>query len=147
MISPLVSIHLIVKDGKNYLRQCLKAALNQDFNDYEILVFDNNSQDKTCEIVEKEFLLPSEASGEGGPKTKLIKFDKNYGLGGGFNKSLRYSNSKYVVLLCVDVILSPNFLSEAVKILESDSLPTADQPRPTAGQPEVENLKNFLFSP
>jgi len=127
----LVSIHLIVKDGEKYIRECLRALLNQNFDDYEILVFDNDSKDKTREIVKNEF-----------PRAKLIKFDRNYGLGGGFNRSLQYSNSKYVVLLCVDVFLSPNFLTEAVKILEKDSGIGALQPKVL-----VWNLKQNDFFP
>lgn len=118
MNSSFVSINLIVKNGEKYIRKCLEAVFNQDFKNYEVLVFDNRSEDKTCEIVEKEF-----------PGARLIKFEKNYGLGGGFNKSLQYSRSQYVVLLCVDVILAPNFLSEAVKVLEADQKIGAFQPK------------------
>jgi len=107
MKSPLASINLIVKDGEKYIRDCLMSVQNLNFDDYEVLVFDNNSGDKTLEIVAKEF-----------PKIKFIRFEKNYGLGGGFNKSLQYTSSKYVVLLCVDVLLTPDFLKEAVKVLD-----------------------------
>ncbi len=118
MNDPFVSVNLIVRDGEKYIRKCLKAVFNQDFKNYEVLVFDNKSGDRTREIVEKEF-----------PGAKLIKFEKNYGLGGGFNKSLQYSNSQYVVLLCVDVILASNFLSEAVKALEVNSKIGVFQPK------------------
>lgn len=115
---PLVSIHLIVRNGEKYLKQSLAAALSQNFDNYEVLVFDNNSDDKTIEIIEKEF-----------PSVKLIKFDRNHGLGGGFNKSLQYSASKYVVLLCVDVILTPDFLEEAIRVLERDKKIGVLQPK------------------
>lgn len=114
----LAAIHLIVKDGEKYVRKCLEAALSQNFNDCEVLVFDNNSSDKTVSL--SRTVLDSD---------KVVKFDRNYGLGGGFNRSLQYSDSKYIVLLCVDVILDPNFLSEAMKVLESDPRIGALQPK------------------
>lgn len=115
---PLVSIHIIVKDGEKYIRRCLAAAQNQSFGDCEVIVFDNNSEDKTNEIVKAEF-----------PGVKLVRFEKNYGLGGGFNRSVNYSCSKYIVLLCVDIVLSRDFLKEAILVLEKDNMIGVLQPK------------------
>ncbi|PIQ92560.1 MAG: hypothetical protein COV69_02280 [Parcubacteria group bacterium CG11_big_fil_rev_8_21_14_0_20_39_14] len=133
MNEPLFLINLVVKDGEKYIRKCLEAALNQDFDNYQVMVFDNYSQDGTRKIVEDEF-----------PEAKLIKFDRNYGLGGGFNRSLGHSDSKYAVLLCVDVILNPDFLKKVAQILEKDQKIGALQPKVLIWQSESDTFTNII---
>lgn len=36
---------------EKYLKECLTSCINQDYNDYEILVGDNSSSDKSIEII------------------------------------------------------------------------------------------------
>lgn len=108
MSTPRVSIHLIVKDGEKYIRHCLERVQNQTYQNVEFRVFDNASTDATREIVRQ--ILPS---------AEIISFPKNYGLGGGFNRSLSWSNAPYVVGLCVDVMLAPDFIERAVAAAEA----------------------------
>ena len=36
---------------EKYLKECLSSCINQDYNDFEILIGDNGSQDKSIEII------------------------------------------------------------------------------------------------
>lgn len=49
-----VSVIIPVYNGEKTLRQCLDSVLNQTYKDYEVIVIDNNSTDRTKEII-KEF--------------------------------------------------------------------------------------------
>ncbi len=109
MSTPLVSIHLIVKDGEKYIRNCLEHVKKQTYPNVEFRIFDNASSDKTVSIV-REIM----------PDAKIIFFGKNHGLGGGFNRSLTWSKAPYVVGLCVDVMLAPNFIEKAVEAAEKN---------------------------
>ena len=111
MSTPLVSIHLIVKDGAKYVRRCLERVKMQTYQNIEVRVFDNASNDGTAEIA-KEIL----------PGVEVICFPQNYGLGGGFNRSLQYSSAPYVIMLCVDVMLEPDFVEKAMTIVEQNPL-------------------------
>lgn len=109
-MNPLVSISLVVKNGEGYIRECLAAVFNQTYPHIEVVVWDNNSSDKTAEIVEKEF-----------PQARLIRNEKNYGFEGGQDANFKNLNGEYVMFLCVDVILDKNFVRIGVQEMEQDS--------------------------
>lgn len=50
---PLISIIVPTKNSEKYLERCLKSIKNQTFEDFEIIVVDNFSTDKTPEIAKK----------------------------------------------------------------------------------------------
>lgn len=53
-MKPKVSVIIPVYNAEKTLKQCLDSVLNQTYEDYEIIMVDNNSSDKTKEII-KEF--------------------------------------------------------------------------------------------
>lgn len=107
---PLVSINLVVRNGKKYIRNCLGAVKNQSYGNLELIAFDNNSIDESCSIIKKEF-----------PDFRIIKNSKNYYVGGGFNRCIEISRGRYILALCVDVVIDKNFVKNAVQRMESDS--------------------------
>jgi glycosyltransferase involved in cell wall biosynthesis len=48
---PKVSVIIPVYNGEKTLRICLNSVLNQSYKNYEVIVVDNNSTDKTKEII------------------------------------------------------------------------------------------------
>ena len=48
---PLVSVLIPARNEENNIKKCLDSFLNQSYKNYEILVLDDNSTDKTYEIV------------------------------------------------------------------------------------------------
>lgn len=107
---PEVSIHLIVQNGEKYIAECLAHVAAQTYPNVILRIFDNASTDSTPQLAQQL-----------APAAKLIRFDKNYVVGGGFNRSLAYSDSPYVVMLCVDVMIAPDFIQRAVEAMEADS--------------------------
>lgn len=107
MINPEVSIHLIVYNGEKYMRRCLEAVKAQTYKNIKFRVFNNASTDNTIAILRKAW-----------PEAELINFKKNYVLGGGFNRSLYFSDSPYVVGLSVDILVAPDFIEKAVEVME-----------------------------
>jgi len=106
---PFVSVHLIVKDGEKYIRACLSHIKSQTYQNVRFRIFNNASSDKTVELAKSIM-----------PGVEIVSFPRNYGLGGGFNRSLSWSNDPYVVGLCVDVMLEARFIEEAVSAAERD---------------------------
>lgn len=54
---PLISIVVPVYNAEKYLRQCIESVLNQDFSDYELVLVDDGSKDKSgniCDEYEKK---------------------------------------------------------------------------------------------
>jgi len=52
-MNPIVSIIITNFNKEKYLEQCLKSCFNQSFKNFEICVADNNSTDKSLEIIKK----------------------------------------------------------------------------------------------
>ncbi|BAQ65281.1 glycosyltransferase [Geminocystis sp. NIES-3709] len=50
--NPLVSIIIVVKNGEKFLQTAIESILNQSYKNYEIIVIDGNSIDKTPIIVQ-----------------------------------------------------------------------------------------------
>ena len=105
--NPEVSVHLIIHNGEKYLRSCLEAVKAQTYENIKFRVFNNASNDNTIGILREVW-----------PQVELINFNKNYVLGGGFNRSLYFSDSPYVVGLSVDVLMEPYFIEKAVETME-----------------------------
>lgn len=110
MNPPLVSVNLVVRNGEKYIRDCLRSVREQSYRNLELVIFDNNSDDRTREIVAEEF-----------PEFKLIKHQRNLYFGPGQNRCLEITKGKYILGLCVDVILDNNFILKAVEAMEKDS--------------------------
>ena len=54
--NPLVSIMIPVYNRENLIEETLLSALQQDFEDFEVVVVDNCSTDRTYEIL-KEYAI------------------------------------------------------------------------------------------
>ncbi|MDR2468806.1 MAG: glycosyltransferase family 2 protein [Spirochaetaceae bacterium] len=50
---PLVSVLIPARNEEKHIEQCLHSLLNQDYENYEILVIDDNSTDATYEILSR----------------------------------------------------------------------------------------------
>ena len=109
MESQKVALHLIVKDGEKYIKDCLSHIKEQTYTDIVVRVFDNCSKDKTVSIAKKET-----------PEAEVIQFDKNYFVGGAFNRSLSYSSEEFVIMVCVDVMMDKQFVENAIKVMKQD---------------------------
>ena len=48
--TPLVSIGLFVYNGERFIEDTLYSILNQTFTDFELIISDNASTDRTAEI-------------------------------------------------------------------------------------------------
>src|SRR4051794_22441125 len=50
---PLVSILTPVYNGEKYLEECIESVLSQSFQNWEYIIVNNNSTDRTLEIAEE----------------------------------------------------------------------------------------------
>ena len=52
-LSPLVSIIIRTKNEERWIDHCLRAIETQNLSDYEIILVDNNSEDRSVKIAQK----------------------------------------------------------------------------------------------
>ncbi|MDO8495826.1 MAG: glycosyltransferase family 2 protein [bacterium] len=112
MSSPLVTINLVVFNGEKYLRHCLNAVKKQTYPNIEVNILNNASTDQTAEIIHEFASLNT--------KYKILNTKSNLGTWPGQEKALEYSQGEYILALSVDVLLHPEFVTEAVKVMQND---------------------------
>jgi len=98
----------------NIILRSLESIANLDYPNYELIVVDNGSIDKSFEKI-KEFL-----DKKNNLRKKIIKLNKNLGFTGGNNIGFRARDldSKYIVLLNNDAIIFDHSLKELVEYAE-----------------------------
>ena len=109
MSVPKVSIIIVNYNGKELLQKCLDSLLNVRYDNFEIILVDNNSTDGTVEFITKNH-----------PSIILIKLDSNKGFAEPNNVAAKISKGKYLLFLNNDTVVTPNFISEMVKVMETD---------------------------
>jgi GT2 family glycosyltransferase len=107
MIEPLVSIGLVTWNSANHLPSCLKAIAEQEYTNFELVVVDNASSDRSLELVKQHK-----------PKAVVIPNDVNTGFCHAHNQAIRASKGAYYLALNPDVVLQSGYLVAMVLALE-----------------------------
>lgn len=99
-----ISIIIPVYNSEKYIRRCLNSILNQTFQDFEIILIDDNSKDNSLKIV-------SEIEKTHKDKIKILKNAKNVGAGASRNKGLKIASGEYITFIDKELEEQLNFLS------------------------------------
>ena len=136
--APTVSVGVPVHDGEAYLEQTLEALLDQSYADFELIVCDNASTDRTREIVE--------AFAARDPRVRYVRNPRNIGLARNFNRVFQLARGKYFRWAMADDLVGPTNLADCVAALDADpgvvlAVPTWDlidaEGRPARGGREL----------
>lgn len=101
MKKPFFSIITCTHNSEKYLKECLDSVLNQKFEDYEHLIIDGFSTDKTLEIVKTYQKINS--------KVKLFQ-NKPEGIAEAMNQGISQAKGEYLYFLHSDDSLSTHNL-------------------------------------
>jgi glycosyltransferase involved in cell wall biosynthesis len=112
---PLVTIGVIAYNEDRFIRQSLEALLAQDFTDFEIVISDNASTDRTGEIC-REFAARD-------PRVQYCPTSENIGSIANFSRAATLGAGEYFMLACGHDLWHPRFLSSCLSVLrESPSV-------------------------
>lgn len=122
---PFCSIIILNYNGEKFIKKTLESVLALDYppENYEIIIVDNASTDKSVEIIQDlahQKDHKSTASVDCGPSICSIFLSENVGFAGGNNMGIKKAVGKYVVLLNNDCIVDKNWLKELVTAAEKD---------------------------
>ena len=112
MTRPLVSIGLPVYNAEKTLPRALESLLSQEMGDFEVIVSDNASTDRTREIVEE---MASSDS-----RVKFYRNEKNLGAWFNFDRTFALAKGKFFKWASDDDWFSPSILGKAVDVLDSN---------------------------
>lgn len=100
---------------EKYVAECLESILAQTFQDFEVIVIDDCSTDKSCAIVE-EYMT---AVNKDYDKLRLIRLKKNSGLPGiPRNKGIELARGKYLCFVDSDDAITNTALEELFNLAE-----------------------------
>lgn len=108
------SIILPVYNVEKYLDKCISSILDQTFDDFQLICVEDCSTDNSLEILESYAKQDS--------RIKLIRHDKNKGLGAARNTALEYASGKYLACIDSDDWLEKNFLQEVFNAFENNNI-------------------------
>lgn len=100
---PLISVIVPTYNQEKYIRECLESIIHQDYPNFEIIVVDDGSTDRTSFTVKKMF------SSFRGPANLFIQ--TNQGAHAAINRGIHLSNGEYIAILNSDDLYYPTRLS------------------------------------
>ncbi len=104
---PLVYVVVITYNGKRFLNRCFSTLLKTEYDNFRILLVDNESSDGSGEYVKQHF-----------PSVDVLRLDPNAGYAGASNAGIRYATEHGARYICVfnddTGIIDPRWLSVAI---------------------------------
>ena len=107
---PEVSIITPSYNTEKYIQETINSVLSQTLTDWEWIITDDKSSDKTTEIIEQHK----------DSRIILIKAEKNGGAGHARNLSLEKASGRFITFLDADDFWEPNFLEEMVNFMKKE---------------------------
>lgn len=101
-----------VYNGERYVKEAVKSILAQTYRDFEFLIVDDCSTDKTSTILQD--LTKQD------PRVHVIKNPINLGLTKSLNKILKQAQGIFVARMDADDIALPERLEKQLQFLEND---------------------------
>ena len=108
---PVVSVCIPTYRAADHLAATIDSVLTQTFADFELVVVDDNSPDRTAEIV----------GGYRDSRLRYLQNPANLGPEGNWNRCLGEARGRYFKLLPQDDLLAPDCLARQVEVLEQDA--------------------------
>ena len=102
--STLLSVILPVYNKAGYLEKSLRSILDQDFTDYELIIIDDGSTDRSAEVI-RQFE---------DPRIRLFT-TSNQGVSAARNRGIKEAKGQFLLFLDADDYISPHYLSRIMK--------------------------------
>ncbi|WP_052399128.1 glycosyltransferase family 2 protein [Candidatus Francisella endociliophora] len=109
MNKPLISVVMPVYNAEKYVGEAIESVLNQTFKDFEFIIINDGSSDKSLDIIKKYQKIDD----------RFVLIDReNKGLVFSLNEGVILAKGKYIVRMDADDISLPKRFSEQVEFME-----------------------------
>lgn len=110
-LPPKAGVTIVTFNAQSYIEACLSSLLANTYRNFEVVVVDNASLDRTSHLVQTRF-----------PRTHLIQNQGNLGFAKGTNRGLRYlldQECTSFLLLNADTVVNKDLLEKLIKALSN----------------------------
>ncbi len=111
-MKPDISVIMSVYNGETYLEEAIESVINQTFKNWELIVINDCSTDRTAEIL-ADFAAKDE-------RVKVHPNEVNLKLPTSLNKAISLSEGKYIARMDADDICLPDRLEKQFKFMEEN---------------------------
>lgn len=111
---PLVSVICLCYNHENFVLESLNSVRNQSYKNIEIIVVDDNSSDKSVEII-KQWIKDTDIS------VRFIQHQTNMGNNKAFNNAAKLANGSYLIDLAADDVLLEDAVQNQVEAFLNNS--------------------------
>jgi glycosyltransferase involved in cell wall biosynthesis len=108
-VAPAVSIGLPVYNGEAYLEKAIDSLLCQSFADFELIICDNASIDRTAQICLGYATRDA--------RVRYVRNPRNLGAGPNFDLCFRHARGEFFQWAAHDDMFAPDYLERAVAAL------------------------------
>lgn len=108
---PLVSVVMPAFNVEKYIREAIESIRNQTLKDFELIIINDASTDKTLSIV-KSYVKKD-------PRIRLLKNSKNLQIATSLNKGIKYAGSNIIARMDPDDISYPDRLKIQYEYLKN----------------------------
>lgn len=111
-----ISVILSAYNAEKYIEKCIESVLNQTYKNFEFLIVEDNSTDKTLEIIEKY--------AESDSRIRLIKKEQNKGFIGyveNLNRMIKEAKGDFIAKFDADDIWVDDKLEKQLNDMQSHS--------------------------
>lgn len=123
--TPTVTIGLPVYNGERHLAEALDSLLSQTYTDFEIVLSDNASTDRTPEICR--------SYADRDERIRYVRAEENRGATWNFNHVVQLASGRYFRWAAHDDVVAPTYLERCVAVLDSN-------PRAALSHTKVEQI-------
>lgn len=106
---PKISVIMPLYNSEDYVEQAIHSVLSQTMRDFELLVLDDGSEDKSIEIVQKF----------SDKRIRVVIHAENMGAAKARNTLLEIATGKYIALMDSDDLSLPQRFAKQVRLLDS----------------------------
>ena len=107
-----VSIGMPIFNGEKYIKEALNSILAQTYQDFELVISDNASTDRTQQICLQYATKDS--------RIRYYRNEENLGAPRNFNRVFELSSGEYFKWAAYDDVIAPTFLQKCVSVLDND---------------------------
>ena len=108
--STKISVIMSVYNGEEYLNEAIDSVLAQSFTDFELIVINDCSTDRTPEILAQYEALD--------PRVKVHTNEQNLRLPSSLNKAISLAKGKYIARMDADDVCMPDRLEKQYAFME-----------------------------
>lgn len=109
---PRVTVLVPVYNRERFVAAAIESVLGQEFGDFELLLVDDGSTDRTAEIL-RAFAAKDD-------RIRIVTSETNEGIPRALNRGLDHARGAYIARLDSDDLMMPGRLTAQVEVLDRD---------------------------